>query len=155
VSIRAIFGYSVVFALSILIAACGRGNDKEEIATQTVETPIIGEANSLKKHNPDYLVVSAGAYHFDNFDERNAFTPGIGWEYSPSRKIGWHAGTLSDSFGYQGVYGGANYATRPMFFGKVRFLLGATVLHKQYKENAEPETKILEIKKQPCDVGPD
>ena len=53
----------------------------------------------------DFLVLSAGAYHFENFDERNAFTPGIGWEYSPSGKIGWHVGTLSacvddtDSFG--------------------------------------------------------
>ena len=53
----------------------------------------------------DFLVLSASAYHFENFDERNAFTPGIGWEYSPSGKIGWHVGTLSDSFGYQAMYG--------------------------------------------------
>jgi hypothetical protein len=91
----------------------------------------------------DFLVVSAGAYHFENFDERNAFTPGLGWEYSPSGKIGWHAGTLSDSFGYQAMYGGINYATKPTFFGKVRFLIGASVVHKQYKKNAEPETKLL------------
>ncbi len=95
--------------------------------------------------NDDYLVISAGAYHFEHFDERNAFTPGLGWEYSPSAKIGWHAGTLSDSFGYQAVYGGINYATRPTFYGKVRFLVGASVVHKQYKKNAEPETKILPI----------
>ncbi len=93
----------------------------------------------------DFLVVNAGAYHFANFDERNAFTPGLGWEYSPSSKIGWHAGTHSDSFGYQAMYGGINYATQPKFFGKVRFLIGATVLHKQYKKNAEPETKIVPL----------
>jgi hypothetical protein len=92
-----------------------------------------------------YLVVSAGAYHFENFNERNAFTPGLGWEYSPSGKIGWHVGTLSDSFGYQAMYGGVNYATKPKFFGKVRFLIGASVVHKQYKKNAEAETKILPI----------
>lgn len=92
-----------------------------------------------------YLVVSTAAYHFENFDERNAFTPGLGWEYSPSSKIGWHAGTLSDSFGYQALYGGINYATKPRFYGKVRFLIGATVLHKQYKKNADPETKIVPL----------
>jgi hypothetical protein len=101
-------------------------------------------ANAQDAQN-DFLVVSAGAYHFENFDERNAFTPGLGWEYSPSGKIGWHAGTLSDSFGYQAMYGGINYATKPKFFGKVRFLIGASLVHKQYKKNAEAETKILPI----------
>ena len=101
-------------------------------------------ANAKDSKN-DFLVVSAGAYHFENFNERNAFTPGLGWEYSPSAKIGWHAGTLSDSFGYQALYGGVNYATKPKFFGKVRFLIGASVVHKQYKKNAEAETKILPI----------
>ena len=93
----------------------------------------------------DFLVLSAGAYHFENFDERNAFTPGIGWEYSPSGKIGWHVGTLSDSFGYQAMYGGINYATQPKFYGRVRFLIGASVVHKQYKKNAEAETKLLPL----------
>ena len=96
-----------------------------------------------KQKEKDFLVVSAGAYHFKNFDERNAFTPGIGWEYSPTSAFGWHAGTLSDSFGFQAMYGGINYATKPKFFGKVRFLLGASIVHKQFKKNAEPETKIL------------
>ncbi|MFT6874058.1 MAG: hypothetical protein ACI9XK_001049 [Granulosicoccus sp.] len=101
-----------------------------------------GIANA-KDSQKDFLVVNAGAYHFENFDERNAFTPGLGWEYSPSAKFGWHAGTLSDSFGYQAMYGGINYATKPIFFGKVRFLIGASVVRKQYKKNAEPETKLL------------
>lgn len=100
---------------------------------------------SAKDNQNDFLVVSAGAYHFENFNERNAFTPGLGWEYSPSGKIGWHVGTLSDSFGYQAVYGGINYATKPKFFGRVRFLIGASVVHKQFKKNAEAETKILPI----------
>ena len=55
-----------------------------------------------------YLVLNTVALHFKNADERNAFTPGIGWEYSPSSKIGFHVGTLSDSFGYQAAYGGLN-----------------------------------------------
>lgn len=101
-------------------------------------------ANAKDKQN-DFLVISAGAYHFEHFDERNAFTPGLGWEYSPSGKIGWHVGTLSDSFGYQAMYGGINYATRPTLFGRVRFLIGASLVHKQYKKNAEAETKILPI----------
>lgn len=101
--------------------------------------------NHSAQADDNFFVISAGAYHFENFDERNAFTPGLGWEYSPSSKIGWHAGTLSDSFGYQAMYGGINYATRPKFYGKVRFLLGATVLHKQYKKNGDPETKLVPL----------
>jgi len=101
--------------------------------------------SAAAKADDGYLVLSTAAYHFKNFNERNAFTPGIGWEYSPSAKIGWHVGTLSDSFGYQAKYGGINYATKPKFFGKVRFLIGATLLHKQYKKNAEAETKIVPL----------
>lgn len=100
-------------------------------------------AHGSAKADNGYLVLSTLALHFENFDERNAFTPGVGWEYSPSSKLGWHAGTLSDSFGYQSYYGGINYATRPVIFGRVRFLIGASVVHKQFKKNAEPETKLL------------
>ena len=56
-----------------------------------------GVANAQDNPN-NVLVISACAYHFENFYERNALTPGLGWEYSPSGKIGWHVGTLSDSF---------------------------------------------------------
>ena len=101
-------------------------------------------ANARDKQN-DFLVLSAGAYHFENFNERNAFTPGLGWEYSPSAKIGWHVGTLSDSFGYQSMYGGVNYATKPILYGKVRFILAASVVHKQFKKNGGGETKLLPI----------
>lgn len=100
---------------------------------------------SLAKANDGFLVINTLALHFENFDDRNAFTPGLGWEYSPSSKIGWHAGTLSDSFGYQSAYGGINYATKPKLYGKLRFLIGATILHKQFKKNAEPETKIVPL----------
>ena len=95
------------------------------------------------KADNSFLVLSTLALHFENFDERNAFTPGVGWEYSPSSKIGWHGGTLSDSFGFQSYYGGINYATRPMFASRVRFLIGASVVHKQFKKNAQAETKLL------------
>lgn len=95
------------------------------------------------KAESGFLVINTLALHFKNFEDRNAFTPGLGWEYSPTSKIGWHAGTLSDSFGFQSTYAGINYATKPRIFGKVRFLIGATVLHKQFRVNAEPETKIV------------
>lgn len=101
----------------------------------------VSSANA--KADNGYLVLSTLALHFENFDERNAFTPGVGWEYSPSSKVGWHAGTLSDSFGFQSYYGGINYATRPVIAGRLRFLVGASVVHKQFKKNAEPETKLL------------
>lgn len=105
-------------------------------------TGLFSSKASAKTEN-SYLVLSTLALHFENFDERNAFTPGIGWEYSPSKKIGWHAGTLSDSFGYQSYYGGLVYASRPMVASRLRFLLGASVVHKQYKKNGDPETKLL------------
>ena len=92
-----------------------------------------------------YLVLNTIALHFKNADERNTFTPGIGWEYSPSSKVGFHVGTLSDSFGYQAAYGGLNYATQPMFADRVRFMLGATILHKQFRQDSEPETKLVPL----------
>ena len=138
--------------LLVLITAWIIGtNSKETETSNSTETPRLGYSSpppfdgGSEKPNTNFLVLSAGAYHFDHFDERNAFTPGIGWENSPSGKLGWHAGTLSDSFGYQAFYGGINYATNPMFKGKVRFLIGATALHKQYKKNSEPETKIVPL----------
>ena len=92
-----------------------------------------------------YLVFNTFAWHFENSDERNDFTPGIGWEYSPTNRIGFHLGTLSDSFGYQARYGGIHYST-PRFFGnRVRLMLGATALHKKYKIRDEPETKIVPL----------
>ena len=139
----------VLLLIGLIAAWFIATKSKEAETVISTETPTLGEAQpkglDTKEPNTDFLVLSAGAYHFEHFDERNAFTPGIGWESSPSGKLGWHAGTLSDSFGYQAVYGGVNYATQPMLNGKVRFLIGATALHKQYKKNSEPETKIVPL----------
>jgi len=90
-----------------------------------------------------HLVISAAAIHFKNFEDRNAFVPGVGWEYSPSGKIGFHVGTLADSFGAQASYVGLNYGTRRMFNNRVRFLIGASAVHKQYHKNKPLETKIV------------
>jgi len=94
-----------------------------------------------------FFVLSTGAYHFKNQDERNAFTPGVGWEYSPSSKVGFHVGTLSDSFGYQATYAGVNWASKPLALGptNLRLILGATVVNKQFHKKSEPETKILPL----------
>ncbi len=90
-----------------------------------------------------YLVFSTAAYHFKNQDERNALVPGIGWEYSPTGAMGFHVGTLSDSFGFQATYAGINYGTRRFWNNKARFLIGATIIHKQYHKNSDPEAKIV------------
>lgn len=90
-----------------------------------------------------HLVFNTAAIHFKNFKDRNAFVPGIGWEYSPTGKVGFHAGTLSDSFGYQATYIGVNYGTRKMLNNRVRFLVGATVVRKQFHKNTDPEVKIV------------
>jgi len=90
-----------------------------------------------------HLVFNTAAIHFKNFNDRNAFVPGLGWEYSPTGKAGFHVGTLSDSFGAQAAYFGVNYGTRRFFNNKVRFLLGATAVHKQFHKNKPLETKIV------------
>ncbi len=90
-----------------------------------------------------YLVFNTAAYHFKNQSERNALVPGIGWEFSPTGKLGYHVGTLSDSFGYQAVYGGVNYGTRRFWNNKARFLVGATLVRKQFHKNSGPEVKIV------------
>ena len=100
-------------------------------------------SSASSKADDGFLVLNTVALHFENFNERNALTPGIGWEYSPSRKVGWNVGTLSDSFGFQSFYGGINYATRPMLAGRVRLLGGLSVVHKQFSKNSDPETKLL------------
>lgn len=46
-----------------------------------------------------YLVFNTFAHHFEHSNERDDFTPGIGWEYSPTNRVGFHVGTLSDSVG--------------------------------------------------------
>ena len=102
-------------------------------------------ASASAQADDGYLVLNTIALHAKNADERNTFTPGFGWEYSPSGKVGWHAGTLSDSFGYQSFYGGINYATQPRLYGRLRFLIGATVLHKQFRQDADPETKLVPL----------
>ena len=92
-----------------------------------------------------HLVMNSVAYHFENRDERRMLTPGIGWEFSPSKKVGYHLGTLSDSFGSQAGYLGFNWATRrfPLGSARVRVLLGATVVHKQFHKNSAAETKVI------------
>jgi len=94
-----------------------------------------------------YLTFNTFALHFKNANERNNVTPGIGWEYSPSGKIGFHLGTVKDSFNYQARYVGLNYAT-PRYAalgGRIRFIVGVTALHKQYHPTSEPETKIVPL----------
>lgn len=94
-----------------------------------------------------YLVLNTLALHFDNYKDRNAVVPGLGWEYSPSSGVGWHVGTFSDSFGSQASYAGINYATAKKRILKtdVRFLLGATILRKQYHEDTDMQTKIVPL----------
>ena len=100
-------------------------------------------ATSTAQAADGHLVFNTAAIHFKNFKERNAFVPGLGWEYSPTGKVGFHVGTLSDSFGAQATYIGVNYGTRKFINNRVRFLLGATAVRKQYHKNAGLETKIV------------
>ncbi len=103
----------------------------------------IAQANA----KDEFFVLNTVALHFENIKDRNAIVPGVGWEYSPSSGIGWHLGTFSDSFGSQAAYVGVNYATQKkrMLTRDVRFLIGATVLHKQYHLDTEPQTKIVPL----------
>jgi len=110
-----------------------------------VAATILGLSLSTSKaHAADgHLVFNTAAVHFKNFKDRNAFVPGLGWEYSPTGKAGFHIGTLSDSFGAQATYFGINYGTRRFLDNRVRFLVGATAVRKQYHKNKGLETKIV------------
>ena len=118
---------------------------KKFISTWMVLAALVGLSFSASKAHADngHLVFNTAAIHFKNFSEREAFVPGLGWEYSPTGKVGFHVGTLSDSFGAQATYLGVNYGTRRMFNNKVRFLLGATAVRKQFHKNSPLETKIV------------
>ena len=115
------------------------------LATGLLAGAATASANSEEGRRDGYLVFNTFAWHFENSDERNDFTPGIGWEYSPSNRIGFHVGTLSDSFGYQARYGGIHYSTPRFFANRVRLMVGATALHKKYKIKDDPETKIVPL----------
>ena len=105
---------------------------------------LIASFGTSTAHAADgHLVFNTAAIHFKNFNDRNAFVPGLGWEYSPTGKVGFHVGTLSDSFGAQAAYLGVNYGTKRFLNNRVRFLLGATAVHKQYHKNKGLETKIV------------
>ena len=107
-------------------------------------TLLVASLGTSKAHAADgHLVFNTAAIHFKNFSERNAFVPGIGWEYSPSGKVGFHVGTLSDSFGAQAAYVGFNYGTRRILNNRLRFLVGATAVHKQYHKNKPLQTKVV------------
>lgn len=110
-------------------------------------TTVLLLGSTPSRADDSFLVFNTLALHLQDAEGRNTVTPGIGWEYSPSGKLGFHGGTLADSFGYQAFYGGLNYATPryAMFAGRVRFILGATVLRKQFRINGEPETKIVPL----------
>lgn len=94
-----------------------------------------------------YLTFNTYSHHFEKANERRNFTPGIGWEYSPSNRIGFHVGTVLDSFNYQAKYVGINWATPryKIFGGRVRFIVGLTALHKQFTPTSEPATKIVPL----------
>jgi len=94
-----------------------------------------------------YLTFNTYSHHFEKADERRNFTPGIGWEYSPTNRIGFHVGTVLDSFDYQAKYVGINWATPryKIFKGRVRFILGLTALHKQFTPTSSPATKIVPL----------
>ncbi len=102
---------------------------------------------SQAKAKDDFFVLNTIALHFDNAKERNAIVPGVGWEHSPSSGLGWHIGTFSDSFGSRATYTGINYASakKRILSRDVRFLIGATILRKQYHEDSDLQTKIVPL----------
>jgi len=119
---------------------------KGSLAALAMFVGLLG-ATGTAQADDQYLTFNTFALHFENAADRNSVTPGIGWEYSPSGKIGFHVGTVKDSFNYQAKYVGLNYAT-PRYAalgGRIRFILGITALHKQYDPNSEPETRVVPL----------
>jgi len=105
------------------------------------------ESKAHAKSKDNYFVLNTIALHFDNAKERNAVVPGFGWEHSPSKGLGWHTGTFSDSFGSRAAYIGINVSTsqQTLFNQKFRFLVGATILRKQYHKNKGLQTKVVPL----------
>jgi len=116
------------------------------LATVVLLFGLLGMANTASAKD-QYFTFNTISYHFKNTNERNNVTPGIGWEYSPSKKIGFHLGTVRDSFAFQSTYAGINWATPryKIFGGRVRFILGVTALHKQFSPNSAPKTRIVPL----------
>ncbi len=103
--------------------------------------------NKFLSSDESYLTFNTFSLHFENFNDRNNVTPGIGWEYSPTGKLGFHVGTVKDSFNFQARYIGINYATQRynVLGGQLRFIVGVTALHKQFSPSSEPETRIVPL----------
>ena len=80
------------------------------IATLVLLFGLLGAANTAQAAD-QYLTFNTYSHHFEKRKERQNITPGIGWEYSPSKKLGFHVGTVRDSFNYQAKYVGINWAT--------------------------------------------
>ena len=116
------------------------------ITTLVLLFGLLGAANTAQAAD-QYLTFNTYSHHFEKRKERQNITPGIGWEYSPSKKLGFHVGTVRDSFNYQAKYVGINWATPryKVFGGRVRFIVGLTALHKQFTPTSSPATKIVPL----------
>ena len=91
------------------------------IAATVLVSGLFMTSTGIAKADNSFLVIDTLSLQFDDVNEKNAFTPGVGWERSPTSKVSRHAGTLADSFRLRPNYGGFNYATRRMLNGKLRF----------------------------------
>jgi hypothetical protein len=85
------------------------------------------------------------SYHFENFNDRKAFHPAIGYEYSPDHAVGWQAAFFQDSFGQDARYIGINYSSKgfALFGFRTRVMGVLNVMEKQYLKGKDLETRII------------
>jgi len=92
-----------------------------------------------------FISLPSVSYHFENFSDRKAFHPGIGYEYSPDHAMGWQAALFQDSFGQDARYIGVNYSSKafPLLGFRVRTMGVLNVMEKQYLKGQDIETRII------------
>jgi hypothetical protein len=116
--------------------------------TSMLSTP---EINALPGNPPasrpqnQYLTLQTFSFHFEKRDKRKGFNPTIGFESSPNRQLGWHAGVFIDSFGHSSGYLGANYSFSELTWlgERTRLLATISIVHKQFQAGRGGETKII------------
>jgi len=100
---------------------------------------------SLAEDLERFVSLPSISYHFENFNDRKAFHPGIGYEYSPDHALGWQAALFQDSFGQNAQYIGANYSSKafPMFGLRMRVMGMLNIINKQFLKGQDVETRII------------
>ena len=105
-------------------------------------TPWVSQA---ARSTASHIALQAVSVHFKKANQRQAIHPAIGYEYSPTRAVGWQGGFFKDSFGTRSAYLGLNYSMGAFQIGHIpgRLILESNIVHKQFVKNGATETHFV------------